>query len=272
LRVDQPLHRLALFVGFLDPPLPALGDDRAGAAEVQAGDVTQLRVGHRRQAKQVARRVLAGDAAELPRVLAGLQRPVPIAGIGRRGVAGNEDLGRGGRSEGSIDDDPAELIPRAGDLGRERRGGHAGRQHHGVGSENAVVSEVYTVCRQGSHGGAEAQLDTGGRQRRLDLRPRPGPELRPDGLGPVDQYDAQSLGYTIGAVHQQPVAQLERQLDAGKAGADTAMVGSATSRKISPRRRSKAIASAWVSIESAASAPGTGGRRMRLPVATTKRS
>jgi hypothetical protein len=38
-----------------------------------------LRVGHGRQAKQIARRVLAGDAAELPRVLAGLQRPVAIA-------------------------------------------------------------------------------------------------------------------------------------------------------------------------------------------------
>ena len=153
-------------------------------------------------------------------MLAGLQRLVAIAGIGRRGVAGNEDLGRGGRSERSIDDDPAELIPRAGDLGRERRGGHAGRQHHGVGSENAAVGEADTVCRQGLHRGAEAQLDTGGRHRRLDLRPRPGPKLPPDGLGPVDQHDAQSLGRTIGAVHQQPVAQLERQLDAGEARAD----------------------------------------------------
>src|SRR5437899_1897659 len=39
-----------------------------------------------------------------------------------------------------------------------------GRQHHGVGSKNAAVSEAHTVRGQGLHDGAEAQLDIAKKQ------------------------------------------------------------------------------------------------------------
>ncbi len=80
--------------------------------------------------------------AELSRVLAGLKCLWPAPGIGGRSIAGSENLGHGMNSEGSIDEDPGERIP-------------TGRHHHGVGNEDAVVSEAYTVCHRGSHGCAE---------------------------------------------------------------------------------------------------------------------
>ena len=120
----------------------------------------------------------------------------------------------------SINNDAAERVPFAGDPGGERRGGHASRQHHRVGSNNAAISEAHTVRCQSLHRGAEPELDTGRCQRRLDHRSWPGSELRPDHLRPVEQHDAQPLGRAIAAVRHQPVAQLECQLDAGKASAD----------------------------------------------------
>jgi len=87
--------------------------------------------------------------------------------------------------------------------------------------------------------------------------PRPGSELRPHYLRPLDKHDAQPLGRAVGPVRQQPVAQLAGQLDAGEAGANDG------DRRI------------FDALSDLREAPVEDNRlrlRIRLPVATTKRS
>jgi hypothetical protein len=75
--------------------VPAPGEDRTGAAQVQAGDVRAGGEVAQRHAEQVGRRVVPGDLAERGGVLAGLHHRV--LGVERRRgrVPGDEHLGKG---------------------------------------------------------------------------------------------------------------------------------------------------------------------------------
>ena len=115
-------------------------EQRAGFAEIEAGDVTLLVIWLGRNAQQFGGGVVAGKGAHARGVLARHQRVIAvIVACGASGIAGGEDAWYRRHAQIAVDQQPAEIVALGRNLLGQRRGANAGCPDHGLGFDVFAV-------------------------------------------------------------------------------------------------------------------------------------
>ena len=122
-------------------------------------------------------------------MLAGLQGPVTVAGVGGGGVSGDEDVGGKRRSQERVHHHPARVVTGAGKLRGEGGRLESGAQHDRVSNQAGAVVEDDPIGGEPCDGGTEVQLHLGFAQGRFDHSGRSLTEFGSGHLGSVDEYD-----------------------------------------------------------------------------------
>src|SRR5205807_1730974 len=103
---------------------------------------------------------------------------------------------------------------------------HAGSEDDGVGVDRPSVREDELIARDRYERRTETQLDTRLGEGAFDHGTRSRAQFGSNDVGAVDKENAGARGMPWRAVVRKAVTQLERELDAGEAGADDGERGS----------------------------------------------
>jgi len=188
--------------------------------QIEAGDVSGLAVGPKRQAEEVARGVVAGEAAHGQGVLAGHQRQAIVVGVGPRDIAGRVNIRDPSNAQRLVHREPANLIALGARQLRQCAGAQPGGDGHGRGVDSLAVAEDHRIGSDTCDAGAGSRLDAGGRQGLLDEGARVVAEIAADDVGSIDQYDPRRRGRRLARMDRDAASHLGGELDAGEATAD----------------------------------------------------
>ena len=180
---------LGLVPGQFDSAIPARREHRPPRSQIEAGDVSGLAVGPKRQAEEVARCVVAGEAAHGQGVLAGHQRQAIVVGVGPRDIAGGVDIRDPSNAERLVHREPANLVALGAQQLRQCAGAQPGGDDHGRGADSLAVAEDHRIGSDTCDAGAGSRLDAGGTQGFRDKGARVVAEIAADDVGSIDQYD-----------------------------------------------------------------------------------